>query len=274
VTALALLLFAAAAPAAPGVPRPKGDALVELAWKLGARSLAGRLASEDLLYGCAEVAACAGACADSLTVIGDGRGRSATLCPELQGEKDSAGIRKRAEAFVRRRLTEAAGKARSGLGPAERDRLDCGLERLGAGKGSSKACAGADARSLPRGLEAVAENRDPEPRGRALAALCAETGCGRGCVDELNLVVNAPWSELGRAPANDACPLSAVFRKGPPEQAGARATAWVTERLLAMARDACKVVEVPARGTLSCASVAAGLAPAPGVCGPPPAPCP
>lgn len=258
---LVLALMVTAGPP-PLPPAPKGDPLARLVWKLGNLSRLGRLTPQDLLYGCSDVKACAGDCAADLTVAGDGRGEGGRpRCRLLRGPGGAKELADRALGFVRERLRRAPHARPRGL---DRDRMACGLGRLGLGPARPDSCERAEADALLSALPGVAEIPDEGPRTRALAQLCLELeGCTQTCGGALGWLVDADWSSLGdRVPTGPSCPELAKAMAAAGNDPAAIGT-WIRARARDFATRACRRLETGRRADLACAAASAGISAGP-----------
>lgn len=267
------LLLLATAGGAPD-KAAEAEALAKMTSDIGAKARMGKLTPEDLLYPCSDVTLCAGACREHLEAIGSGR-KTEKTCPALAALPAGPDRKARAAALVRTWIGRAARQHRKALSEAGRERLDCGLGRLGLGPARPKACLAEDDRLALKSLPEVAA-MDPAGTRTVLAAFCAELeDCAGGCGEELAFLSKVDLSALDKEgpPAPPGCPAFKVVSAGPAKGAD-RAWLFIREQNRRYLESLCKRATPAQRPEIACAGKRLGVLDGTEACGPPAASCP
>jgi hypothetical protein len=249
--------------------------LAEVIFNLGESARREPLRNDQLLYQCADAAACAGPCAKTLNWIGDSREyeHTAELCAELKPRDDKEDIQARAASWVRKQLVDSSKRLSAKFSELERAKAACGLGRLKLGPAAPDACVVAEIDVGTTTLSGV-----PAAGIELLAAFCSELeACAGPCQEELKLVSAAdlatlPLAKVAAGAKADGCTTFADL------PATGAVEPLLADRVKARVRDfgalACKRADAKTSAALSCALARLGVTPAPGPCGVAGATCP
>ena len=172
-------------------------------------------------------------------------------------------------------------KIRPQLNARMRDRLDCGLSRMGLARPNAEVCAREDAHKYVAVVEYFAGEPEDERSKWPLAHACQglET-CAADCAEQMEIAWSVDWSRFptpdpSRVAAVKQCPeFGQLLLAGPGNEKEARARAWTNNRAKSFAARACKLLDESDRAKLACGFLRLGVSLEASACGPTPKRCP